>query len=129
MKVYEYTVTVTKSDIDTLNHVNNVRYVDWINEAAKHHWQLTASKHLLEDFYWVVLNHHIDYKSPAFLGDTLLVKTFVRLSDGVKSHRMVEIYNQKTDKLLVQAETVWCMMNAKTHKPSRIPEDIINLYA
>lgn len=128
MKIHEYSITVTKDDIDALNHVNNVRYVDWINEAAKQHWQSTAPKRFLEDFYWVVLSHHIDYKSAAFLDDTILIKTFVRQSEGVKSFRVVEIYNQNTNKLLVKAETVWCMMDAKTHKPSRVPEEIVSLY-
>lgn len=129
MKIFEYTLTVTENDIDALNHVNNVRYVDWINEAAKQHWQLKASHHFIENFYWVVLNHNINYKSAAFLGDKLVIKTFITLSDGAKSHRIVEIYKQKEHKLLVQAETIWCMIDAKTHKPNRIPEDIINLFA
>ena len=88
MKVYEYTKIVSNEDLDALNHVNNVRYVDWINEAAKLHWNLAAPKRLKDQYYWVVLRHQIDYKGPAFLNDTLLIKTFVRQSEGVKSFRV-----------------------------------------
>lgn len=128
MKVYEYTKVVTNEDIDTLNHVNNVRYVDWVNEAAKLHWNLVAPKRLKDHYYWVVLRHQIDYKGPAFLNDALLIKTFVRKTEGVKSFRVIEMYNQETNKLLLQAETIWCMVDSKTHRPSRISEDIISLF-
>lgn len=128
MKVYEYSIKVSQNDIDELNHVNNVRYVDWINEAAKQHWQRTAPKSILENFYWVVLSHHIEYKSAALLNDNVLIRTFVRKSEGVKSYRVVEIFNGETNKLMVKAETIWCMMDVKTQRPSRIPQEIINLY-
>ena len=128
MKIYEYQITVSKDDIDDLNHVNNVRYVDWINEAAKKHWQLTAPKKIRDNFYWVVISHHIDYKSPAFLNEVILIKTYVRQSEGVKSFRVVEIFNLNSGKLSVKSETVWCMMDAKTHRPNRIPEEIMSLY-
>lgn len=128
MKIYEYQITVSKDDIDALNHVNNVRYVDWINEAAKKHWHLTAPKKIRDLFYWVVVSHHIDYKSPAFLNDVILIKTYVRTSEGVKSFRVVEIHNLNSGKLSVKSETVWCMVDSKTHRPHRIPEEVITLY-
>ena len=128
MPIYKTELTVTKEDLDELNHVNNVRYVQWINDIAKAHWLKNASKQLLENYYWVVINHNIHYKGAAFLNETLSLKTYVIKSEGVSSTRIVEIYNKQTKKLLVKSQTSFCLINSKSHKPSRITEEIIDLF-
>ena len=128
MDVFEYQITVTKDDIDELNHVNNVRYVQWVNDAAKRHWQQNTSEEIITNYYWVVLSHNIDYKSSAFLNDTLTIKTYVSSFEGVRSIRIVEIYNSKTNKLLVKSETNWCLIDANTNRPTRISDEIVNLF-
>ena len=35
MKVLEKEIIVSKNDLDELNHVNNIKYVNWILEIAK----------------------------------------------------------------------------------------------
>lgn len=125
MQVYEKSLTVTKDDLDELYHVNNVRYVQWIQDIAKAHWEQNITKSIKDSFYWVVVNHFIEYKSPAFLNDQLLIKTFVTKSEGVTSTRVVEMY--KNDKLLVKAETVWCLLSISTNRPTRITDEIANL--
>lgn len=126
MQVYEKSLTVTKDDLDELNHVNNVRYVQWIQDIAKAHWEQNVTKSIKDSFYWVVVNHFIEYKSPAFLNDQILIKTFVNKSEGITSTRVVEMYND--DKLLVKAETVWCLLSTVTNRPTRITEEIANLF-
>lgn len=128
MDVFEYQITVTKDDIDELNHVNNVRYVQWVNDAAKRHWQQNTSEEIITNYYWVVLSHNIDYKSSAFLNDILTIKTYVSSFEGVRSIRIVEIYNSKTNKLLVKSETNWCLIDANTNRPTRISDEIVNLF-
>ena len=128
MQVFETLRTVTNDDIDELNHVNNVRYVEWVNDVAKLHWQQNTSKKINNNYYWVLLSHNIDYKSSAYLNEVITLKTYIAKSEGVKSIRIIEMYNSKTNKLLVKSETHWCLMNAKTNRPTRITEEISNLF-
>jgi len=37
--VFTYHHIVTEDEIDTLNHVNNVVYVQWIQDISTKHWQ------------------------------------------------------------------------------------------
>ena len=74
MKTHSQTLIVTKNDLDDLNHVNNVRYIDWVNQIAKSHWQTQAKSHMLSNYYWVLLSHHIDYKHQIILKDTVTLK-------------------------------------------------------
>jgi acyl-CoA thioester hydrolase len=128
MAIYTKLITVTKAHLDELNHVNNVQYVQWIQDIAKEHWFKKSSSEMNNNYYWVVLSHHIDYKSSAILNDEITLKTYITNSEGVTSTRIVEMYNSKTNKLIVKAETKWCLINAVTHKPSRISSEIATLF-
>jgi len=129
MLIYEKLITVSIDDLDELNHVNNVRYVQWVNDIAKEHWYQNASQSMLDDYIWVVIKHCIQYKGAAFLNDVLKIKTYVASSEGVTSLRVVEIYNHKTDKLLVSSEINFCLINKQNNRPTRIPDEILNLFS
>ena len=128
MQTFEKIITVTQEDLDQLNHVNNVRYVQWVQDIAKAHWMLRAPNQILDDYFWVLVRHTIDYKNQAVLGDILKLKTYVLNSEGVTSVRMVEIFNASTNKLLVKSETNWCFMDKKTYRPTRILAEVANLF-
>ncbi len=86
--------TVVKSDLDTLDHVNNVIYLQWVQEVAKAHLE-KATVHLKEDFgHWIIRNHHITYKQAVKLGDKLQIETYVKHSRGALSERLVNIFLQ-----------------------------------
>ncbi|MBO6606758.1 thioesterase family protein [Psychroserpens sp.] len=128
MQIHEIDLIVKEDDLDDLNHVNNVRYVQWVQDAAEAHWNLKATETIRNEFYWVMISHHIQYKAEALLGDQLLIKTYVTESKGVRSTRMVDIYNKATEQLLTSSTTIWCFMSMETHKPTRIPEEINQLF-
>ena len=73
----------------------------------------------------MVTRHEIDYKKDAILGDKITFKTWIGETKGVRSIRHVEIY--KEDVLLVKAQTVWCMLDVKTLRPTRITESVLKV--
>ncbi|WP_299524021.1 thioesterase family protein [Winogradskyella sp.] len=128
MRIFEKTITVSKDDLDQLNHVNNVRYVQWVQDMAEAHWLQNTTKTIQDNYFWVLVSHHIDYKNQAVLGDVLKLKTYVSKFEGVFSFRQVEIYNATNDRLIVKSETKWCLMKVETKKPTRIPTEITTLF-
>ncbi|TVZ59461.1 acyl-CoA thioester hydrolase [Flavobacteriaceae bacterium MAR_2010_105] len=128
MQVLETTLKVTKNHLDAIHHVNNVQYVQWVQDVAEKHWNSKATPEILNSYFWVLLSHHIQYKGQAVLDDVLTLKTFVTKSEGVTSTRTVEIYNYASGKLLTTSETNWCLMSRATLKPSRITQEIIDLF-
>jgi len=125
---FELTITVSRADIDELQHVNNVVYVQWVQDVAKAHWESLASKDVQEKYIWMVLRHEIDYSGQAMVGDVLVAKTWVAWSEGVKSERHVEIRNKETSKVIVKAKTLWCLLDAQSKRPKRIEEDITSVF-
>jgi len=122
---FTYTLIVSENDIDTLNHVNNVTYLNWVQNAAQKHWSLLSNNDIDNKYVWVVIRHEIDYFLPAMLNDVITVATYIGDSYGVKSERFVEI--RREDKLLAKAKTIWCLLDKKTMKPVKFPAEILNI--
>ncbi|NVK83774.1 MAG: acyl-CoA thioesterase [Cytophagia bacterium] len=123
-KVFEMEIVVQQEHLDEMNHVNNVQYLQWVQDVAKAHWENAAMTHWLAEYAWVALSHHIEYKKPAFLGEELVLKTHVHEFTGVKSVRLVRVFRKETDELLVQSKTEWCMIRKDNLRPVRVPEEI-----
>jgi acyl-CoA thioester hydrolase len=129
MRAFEKTITVAQEDLDDLNHVNNVRFVQWIQDISKEHWQKVATPEMQKGVVWVVMNHNITYKNAAKLNDVIRIRTHIAQSRGATSVRAVEMYNDKTNQLLLRSNTEWCLLNGSTLRPIRISEDIIQLFS
>ena len=123
--VFSLNFQVTADAIDTLDHVNNAVYVQWMEVVATKHWVFLTTQNPFPDYIWVVMKHEIEYKNQAFLGDEVIAKTWVRETKGVTSVRHIEFY--KDDTLLVAAKTIWAMLDAQTHKPVRIRENVLKV--
>ena len=122
---FEVKIEITVEDIDDLNHVNNAVYVKWMDDVAFKHWEYLTQNEPIIDTIWVVSRHEIDYKSEAFLGDEIIAKTYVGNTRGVTSERFIEFYKGET--LLAKSKTIWVLLDAKSYKPVRIRENILNL--
>ncbi|AWW00187.1 acyl-CoA thioesterase [Arcticibacterium luteifluviistationis] len=118
-KTYCHSLSVKPEDLDELNHVNNVVYLSYLQEAAIAHWYSTAPKEIVEAIRWVVRKHEIEYFKPAHNADELTVTTWVSNFTQVTSERHYEI--KRGDEILVKASTLWIALDAKKMKPTRIP--------
>jgi acyl-CoA thioester hydrolase len=124
---FEHKITLESSDIDELGHVNNVVYVRWVQEVAAAHWATVAGPALRDRYKWVVLRHEIDYKSPAFRADDLTGVTWVGEHHGPRFERFVQVIRRKDARVIVEAKTVWCMIDAQTLRPQRIGTDVLQI--
>jgi acyl-CoA thioester hydrolase len=125
-------VSVLPADIDEQNHVNNTVYLRWIQDVATAHWKALASADAQADIGWIVLRHEIDYKSPASLGDEILLRTWVGAASRLKFERFTEIRRQARpepgrridNQLLSQARTLWVPIDVRTGKPTRVSAEV-----
>ena len=125
---YSYSFTVSAADIDELEHVNNVVYVQWIQDAAVKHWNKIAPEDIKKNFVWVIARHEIDYKRSAKLNDELFIQTRVLTAGAVNSERLVQIFRKNDMKLLVESKTNWIMVDALSHRPARIPDVVKEVF-
>ncbi|NCT16874.1 MAG: acyl-CoA thioesterase [Flavobacteriaceae bacterium CG_4_8_14_3_um_filter_34_10] len=128
MDVFQLEITVPPSAIDALLHANNVAYLQWIQDVAEQHWLSKTNPPMREKYAWVVLNHFIEYKAPAFKNDTIILKTWVANCSGATTERHTQIIRKNDEKILATAKTVWCLIHQKTQKPLRLTQEITSLF-
>jgi len=122
--VFEMTVSVQPADIAEQNHVNNAVYLGWVQDVATAHWKSLASTEAQAAIGWVVLRHEIDYRSPATLGDEILLRTWVGKASRLKFERFTEIHRKIDNRLLAQGRTLWVPINVRTGKPTRVSSEL-----
>ncbi len=122
MVKFEHSFTVKTDDIDAQDHVNNVRYLQWIQDIAVAHWLAKATNTQKTEIVWVVLRHEIDYLRPAFENEEITATTWVGTPEGAKWERFTEI--QRGEQVLVKAKSIWCALDKKRLRPRRIDVEL-----
>lgn len=121
---FELSVDVLPADIDELGHVSNVVYVRWVQEVAAAHWRALAPPAFQAELFWVVVRHEIDYKAPAVLGDQVRLRTWVGVATGLLFERHTEMRRARDGQLLARGRTLWCPVDAHTHRPRRVSPEL-----
>lgn len=128
--IYRYEFTVPEDVIDGNNHVNNVFYVQWMQDAAVRHaddsgcTQSTRSAGAI----WVVRSHTIEYLSPAFAGDRVEVQTWIVSFRRVRTLRRYRFVRVTDNTLLARGETDWIFVDAETGGPRSIPHTVASAF-
>ena len=128
MKHYEKIIEVTSGDLDDLDHVNNVRYLEWVQDISKEHWEQLSNKDWDSRYIWVVKSHHITYHRPALLGETLRLTTFVPEAKGAISKRKVEMELESGAHRITDCLTEWVLLDSRTGRPVRMPVEMQTVF-
>lgn len=115
---YTMPITVQPEDIDQQGHVNNVVFLRYVQDIATAHWRARALPEDQAALVWVVVRHEIDYKRPAFLGDELLAETWVGPATRRTFERNTRITHAADGRVLIEARTLWCPLDAATLRPT-----------
>jgi acyl-CoA thioester hydrolase len=126
--VFRLQFRVAAEVVDTNRHVNNVAYVQWMQDAAIAHAEACGGARLAKEFggSWFVRTHRIEYLKPAFLNDEITVITWVADWRKVRSLRRYRFIRDQT--VLAEGETDWVFVDAATGRPKPITEQIVSAF-
>ncbi|MGP8154700.1 MAG: acyl-CoA thioesterase [Smithella sp.] len=129
-QIYQYKLTVPDDALDVNGHVNNLEYLRWMQLAAVLHSDSQGCTKATTDAgaTWVVRTHHIEYLRPAFAGEHLIVLTWVSDFRRVQSLRKYKIIRVEDKAVLVEGETDWVFVDAKTGRLRSIPKNVMNSF-
>ncbi len=124
--IYQHHIKVTPDMVDGNGHVNNVVYIQWMQDSAICHAEASSCNRVTDSIgaTWVVRIHRIEYLRPAFAGDAITVLTWVADFRKVQSLRRYKIFRTTDNAVIAQAETDWVFVDAKTGKPKTIPDEV-----
>ncbi len=119
-------------DIDAFNHVNNGRYIDWVNEIAWAHSDalgLSMADYVRLGTGCVVWRHEFDYLAPVLLGDEIDVSTWIAENDyRVRLVRAYEMSHVASGKVVFRGRTKFVCIDMKSGRPARMPPEFIAAY-
>jgi acyl-CoA thioester hydrolase len=126
--IFTKTITIPASAIDENGHVNNVVYVQWMQDIAVEHYATAGGVAAQgQNATWVVREHKIEYLIPAFAGQEIEIRTWVEDARRVRSLRKYEFVRKSDNSLLVRGETDWVFVDTETGRPLPIPKAVITL--
>ena len=104
-------------------HVSNVEYVRWLDRAAELHADAlgyTRAWMLEQGLMWFVARHEIDYHAEVWPDDELVVATWVRDMQRVRSWRDYMIIRPSDASVVCRAATLWVLVRLESRRPVRI---------
>jgi acyl-CoA thioester hydrolase len=128
--IYRYPFTIPADALDANGHVNNVQYVQWMQNVAVHHFTALGGMEPTQALgaTWVVRSHNIEYLNPAFVGEQIEMRTWVASLRRVRCLRRYEFVRLSDAKVLVRGATEWIFVEAKTGRPLSIPPEVEQLF-
>jgi acyl-CoA thioester hydrolase len=127
---FSYEFVIPKSAVDENGHVNNVFYVQWMQDAAVRHYEAIGGTGPTQALgaTWVVRSHLVEYLRPAFEGERLQVSTWVVNLRRVRSLRRYRFVRLADGQLLVRGETEWVFVDATSGAPRAVPAEVAGLF-
>ena len=106
-----------------MGHVNNARYLNWVQDAVLAHWRKLAPADTAASRLWVALKHEITYRKPAFLEDDVAACTVLENVHGARAfyHTVIE----RGGEVLAEVKSCWCCIDAETLRPSRLANSVV----
>lgn len=130
-EAYHEEIVVRDDVIDGNGHVNNVAYVQWMQDIAIRHFAAVGGVDLMHaaGATWVARSHRIEYLRSAFFGERIEVRTWVADWRRVRSLRRYEFVRSSDGAVLARGETDWVFVRADTGRPCAIPASIRGAFA
>ena len=127
--IYSKLITIPKSAIDENGHVNNVAYVQWMQDiAVEHYASIGGIEAQGNESTWVVREHKVEYLLPAFADEEIEIRTWVENIRRVRSLRKYEFIRKSDGKVLVKGETDWVFVDTKTGMPKVVAVEVIKIF-
>ncbi|SPL70833.1 acyl-CoA thioesterase [Acinetobacter stercoris] len=129
--IFELKLKVQPEHIDALGHVNNVIYVQWMQDVASaqvEYLGLGLEQYLELKHAMVAVEHHVQYRKAALLGDDVILRTWLSDINALYSFREYVFYRPQDQSILFVANTKWACVEIATGRPKRMSPTFTQAY-
>ncbi|MCF0264671.1 acyl-CoA thioesterase [Acinetobacter guillouiae] len=129
--VFDLKIKVKPEHIDVLGHVNNVVYVQWMQDVASAHIETLGvglDQYLEMKHAMVAVEHHVQYRKAAMLDDDIILRTWLYEINALYSFRQYAFFNAKDRSLLFTGNTKWACIEIASGRPKRMSPTFIQAY-
>jgi len=125
-----FTIRVRADDIDDLGHVNNAKFLEYMEQARRDWYNRVTSdfqRSLGQELGTVVVNINISFARESFEGDVLRVTTRPRRK-GHKSYVLAQTICNQHGESVAEAEVTSVVMDRVRHKAIAVPPPLGRLF-
>lgn len=129
--IFDLKITVQAEHIDTLNHVNNVVYVSWMQDVATAHIEalgLGLKEYIELKHAMVAVEHHVQYRKAAIEGEEIILRTWLNDINALYSFRQYVFYRPKDKAIIFTGNTQWACIEIATGRPKRMSPTFTQAY-
>jgi len=129
--IFDQVLKVQPEHIDRFGHVNNVVYVQWMQDVASAHIEqlgLGLNEYLQLKHAMVAVEHHVQYRKAAFEGDELILRTWLSDLNALYSFRQYAFYRPQDQNVLFTGSTQWACIEIASGRPKRMSPSFIQAY-
>ena len=116
-------VPVRFSDTDAMGHVNNAVYLSYLEAARVDYLRRVFGVVEPREYGVIIARVEIDYKSPVFHHETVLVGCRVSELGGSSITMTYRLEEKSTGRLVASAKSVLVAYDYQLGKPRRLSED------
>ena len=130
--LFSLPLTVSPAAIDENDHVNNVVYVQWMQDVASAHADQAGYgvAHCLElGGTWVVRCHNIEYLAAARLGDRLRLDTWIGNIGRCDCQRRYRFVREADGRILARASSHYVYIGNDSLRPQALPAALLEKMA
>lgn len=123
-------LTIRGYHCDAYGHVNNARYLEFLEEARWQFLQPAIEEKFFElrNLLFIVVNINISYKKSLVPNQVVNIQ----ITDVVYNNKSMVVTQEIKDKssqvLCAKAEVTFVLLNSETNKPETISEEIIEKF-
>ena len=128
--MFEMKLRVGPADIDELGHLNNVRYVQWVQDVAVAHSSslgLDWAAYEKMGGMFVLRRHEADYLRSIAEGTELTARTWLSNRRSVQVERHIEFL--EAGQVVFRSLTRWVFIDRNAMRPARIPANVVEAFA
>lgn len=129
--IFDLHIQVQPHHIDALGHVNNVMYVQWMQDVAAAHVEtlgVGVTKYLELKHAMVAVEHHVQYRKAAFEGEQIVLRTWLDDINALYSFRQYVFFRPSDQAVLFVGNTKWACIEIATGRPKRMSPTFTQAY-
>ena len=132
-KKFDTEISVRPHEVDINGHVHQSVYFDYVLFARwdqmRRCYKMPMEEFFKRGYSWATQSAHIEFQKPLYLGDTIIVRTWVEEIRQKSVRVRFQMLKKGTEKITTEGKFSYVLINMKTGRPEPIPEDILKKYS
>lgn len=128
---FDYVLRSRYGETDKMGYVYYGRYLEYFEVARTEmirSYGLSYSKMEDEGIMLPVIHAELEYKSPVFYDEEIIIRVLVYDMPGVRLKTYYKVIAKERDQLCVLGEVSLCFMDDKTRRPTRAPKYFLDQF-